>query len=507
MPIHFIPNDPLARDALPMRLQNTRGDPPGDRAAFSFTGDIPEDVYDPGTTEFLFWQCREAALAALETWELIASPLVNWQTGRMLIPLQHGHGTVPNARYDRATISFWRGELGGRLIQFGASTDAVVHEIGHAVLDSIRPDLWGSMYDEAAAFHEAFADCLALLVGLSDASSRETLLAGRSKLREANFLEAVAEDVADALRTEAGPTHPHSSPRHAFNTFKWKIPFRLSAGGPPAILSREPHSFGRVFTGCFYDTICKIFDMQPQQGPPDLLNAAIIAGRLLVASVVNAKEVTRFFQEVGRQMIHVDTTQNDGQYHLAIRDAFAAHAIALGSAALLAPTAGLPGGAPSFDDAGVSARLSSAGRKHLMKRMGAPPRARLTLTPRRVGETVVVHAVHKRQVSLGGICRGLRAVHAPAAESVSIGCDDEQAVLLGETPNVEDVSEEARQFVETLLEGEALLMPARRRGSAADRNRSTQVGVHTHTVRRRGDRKILTRLRFSCGAGTLHVVR
>lgn len=501
MPIHFIPNDPRARDDLPMRRQNARGNRPRGRAAFSFTGGIPEDVYDPGTTEFLFWQCREAALAALETWELIASPLVNWQGGRTLIPLQYDHGAIQNARYDRDTISFWQGELGGRLIQFGASTDAVVHEIGHAVLDAIRPDFWSTMYVEAAAFHEAFADCLALLVAFSDAPSRETLLAGRSKLREANFLEAVAEDVADALRTEAGPRHPHSSPRHAFNTFKWKIPFRLSAGGPPAILSKEPHSFGRVFTGCFYDTICNIFDKQPQQSPRDLLNAAIIAGRLLVAGVVNAKEVMRFFQEVGRQMIHADTTQNGGRYHLAIRDAFADHAIALGSASLLAPTAGLAGAAPSFDDAGESARLSSAGRSHLMKRIGAPRRARLTLTPRRVGETVVVHAVHKRQVSLGGICRALRGVHAPAAESVSIGCDGEHAVLLGETPNGEDVTQEARQFVETLLERGALLMPASR-GEPTGRNRSRQVGVHTHTVRRRGDRKILTRMRFSCGAGT-----
>ena len=98
MPIHFIPNDPLAQAEVPIRPQPARADRPRGRATFSLTGVIPEDVYDAGTAEFLYWQCREAALAGLEAWELISSPLVDWYGGRISIPLRHDTGPAQNAR-------------------------------------------------------------------------------------------------------------------------------------------------------------------------------------------------------------------------------------------------------------------------------------------------------------------------------------------------------------------------------------------------------------------------
>lgn len=75
MPIHFIVNDPLSVKELPLRVIEPRPARPPERAGFTFYGAVAEKRYAVGTPGFLFWQCREAALAALETWEHLAGPL------------------------------------------------------------------------------------------------------------------------------------------------------------------------------------------------------------------------------------------------------------------------------------------------------------------------------------------------------------------------------------------------------------------------------------------------
>jgi hypothetical protein len=68
--INFIPNDPQDSE-LPMRVVSPRPDRAANRAGLNFFAQQPEDTYDPATQTagFVFWQCREAALAALEAWE------------------------------------------------------------------------------------------------------------------------------------------------------------------------------------------------------------------------------------------------------------------------------------------------------------------------------------------------------------------------------------------------------------------------------------------------------
>ncbi len=67
MAIRFVPNDPKVADVLPPRIQHPSPDLPPDRAGFTYSNAVPEGPYDAGTPGFLFWQCREAALAAVAT--------------------------------------------------------------------------------------------------------------------------------------------------------------------------------------------------------------------------------------------------------------------------------------------------------------------------------------------------------------------------------------------------------------------------------------------------------
>ena len=56
----------------------------------------------------------------------------------------------------------------------GESPDVVAHELGHAVLDSLKPALFELASIEAAAFHESFGDMSAILTALQLPSVRQT---------------------------------------------------------------------------------------------------------------------------------------------------------------------------------------------------------------------------------------------------------------------------------------------------------------------------------------------
>ena len=201
-------------DVLPPREQPPRPDPAALAGALQLRrAGRRRTVYAIDSAEFRFWQCREAALATLETWGALAPPPPAWQNGQRLLPLQHDAGTRaqrPLRPHRRRSSS--AAETAARKTYPAASTDAVAHEVGHALLDAVRPELWESVYTETAAFHEAFADCMALLVSLFDAPSRQALLQGGGQLRAPNFLEGLAEDVAEGVRLdERAPTTPSRS--------------------------------------------------------------------------------------------------------------------------------------------------------------------------------------------------------------------------------------------------------------------------------------------------------
>ncbi len=497
MAIRFLPNDPLALAELPPREQPARPDPGAPQIGFSYAAAIPEGVYPLDSADFRFWQCREAALATLEAWAALAPLPTRWRNGQRLLPLQHDAGPGLNAQYDRTAVMFLGWETAAKKTYPAASTEAVAHEIGHALLDAVRPALWDSPYTETAAFHEAFGDCMAMLVGLFDAASRRAVLAGES-LRAPNVLEALAEDVAEGVRLEHGPNHPQAVPRRALNTLQWEIPVGLPPGGPPGALTAERHSFGRIFTGCFYDAVCNVFASQPTQDEQGLLAAAQIAGRLLITGAQAAPEGARFFQAVGRAMILEDGALSGGAHHAAIRDAFAAHQIAIGSTVMLAPTSGLAGPAPTVNRATGRASLPTAARRDLLKRIGGR-RGRLRVTGLEVGGQAVAKAVHRRSVPLGRLDRRLRNVVATAVESVLLGASAARAVVLDHLPDARTTVDEVQHFVETLLEHDVLSMKAVKRGARRETARSATAALPTHHLRTRGRRKVLQRVRFSCG--------
>jgi hypothetical protein len=500
--IAFIPNDPSAgTKAPPLRKKAKRKNRPAARATFTLPTAPAEDVFEPGTQEFLFWQCREASLAALASWETFAGPHLRWQGNRKKILLVPDAGNDLNAYYDRESVSFFHTDIGSKTYFSGNSTDVVAHEVGHGLLDTIRPDLWDATFLEAGAFHEAFGDCIALLTALSDATTRRRLLQNGT-LRKKNFVESTAEELSEGIKRIV-PNHNAAAPRRAFNKFQYQLPSTLPFDGPPGALINEVHSFGMLFSGCIWDLVAEIFASSAGK-PADLLKAAKITGKLLVEGSKAAPLNARFFQSVGRSMVLADATLNGGANHEHITRAFQKHSILLGSNALLAPTIALAGAAPK------RGALDTSTKKDLRKRLGADSSARVSTSSADLFGKPVTRVVLHKEIDLSGIHRALKGVVAQVDVPVNVAGSGARAALVGSLPEPVATAEEVETFVRSLLEQGQIEWPtqkvvgATRRAAntnshAAQRAAKLAKSRTTHTIANIKGTKVLKRVRFHCG--------
>jgi hypothetical protein len=284
-------------------------------------------------------------------------------------------------------------------------------------------------------------------------------------------------------------------------------------------LTREIHSFGRVFSGCFYDTVRNIFAAMPNRTEASLLAAARTTGLLLIGGAKNAPVTTRFFQAVGRAMVLEDQAKNGGVNRQAITSAFERHNIALGSMAMLSPRASLAGMAPKFAAKAKGPILSAATTRDIKERVGAEPGARLTVEMLNIGGEKVAQATHHREVTLTGLDSRLQGVVAVANEPVLVGSEGSAAAIVSALPDASSTTDEVQAFVETLLEHNRIAFDGEPRRPAANRRASAgavtkrgaaaaavaateeMLDLPTHTIVTRGGKKVLTRIRFLCRHG------
>ena len=492
MAINFIPNDPDAGAAAPaMRRKDPSPNRPSSSSGFTFSNQSAEGEAAPGTPQFLFWQAREAAIAAVAAWEACAGQThTAWQGNRKKLPLMQDAGKDLNAFYDRASFSFFHETVGAETFFSGASTDVVSHEVGHGLLDSMRPDFFEVNFLEVGAFHEAFGDCMAILTALGDTETRQRLLAVAPNLRARDFVESTAEQLSRAIGL-AIPGHNAAEPRHALNTFKFQIPSTLPDNGGPGALINEVHSFGMIFTGCFWNLIANLFNASATQDEAALLAAVKLAGKLLIEGARGAVVRPRFLQSIGRAMVLADQNMNGGANRQHINDAFARHDILLGANAMMAPTMALAGTAPK------GAKLGTAAREDLRRRLGSVRGAKLSLSAIDFFGVKAVNAVQTRGVQLGSVDPKLKGVVAIAHEPVIVGASGSRAAVMGAVPNVAETESEVKAFVGSLV-AHRRIGYGRKAKKAAVAKRDFPEHV-THVVKSVGGRKVLQRVRFLCG--------
>ena len=506
--IHFVPNDPRAAAFKAARKQAPRKDRPAGRATFD-TGTMPAaKEYPAGSDGALAWQSREAALAAVEMFEGLHGPVTKWARSSRTRTLNLGRdeGVDLNAYYDGESVMFFHHPVGARTFFSGASTDVVSHEVGHALLDTIRPALWDSNYSEVAAFHEAFGDCIAMLTALADDEIRWRMV---KRVGQRNFVETWGEDLAWAVRKVLGKKHNASKPRQARNTFQWALPATLPDDGPGGALINEPHCFGQVFTGCFYDVIAALYAKGPKNEAA-LWNAAGVAAKALFAAAKAAAITPRFYQAVGRAMALHDTS-DAGVLRGAVHDAFDNHGIALGSAATAVPRA-MVAGRRLRSAAVASPALMPATSADLRLRLGAARGAPLHVRAVALGGERFVEASHQRRVDLTGLAGYLRGVSALGSEPVLVAPVRGAMAIMSSVPEATATSDEVQSFVRGLVARDEIAhgaartaasgrgVPGRRAGVEA----AAPGGAVTHKVVRDQSGGLLRRVRFACGCGRTH---
>jgi hypothetical protein len=254
------------------------------------------DLDDPGillgggldptdlTPQFHQQMVYGVAAATIERFELgMARPVVwRWArngrspfSNRLLI---HPHAMhEANAYYDRglhallfgyfsASEESPGGNLPGQTVYTCLSHDIVVHETTHAILDSVRPLFLERTGPDAPAFHEAFADIIALLQHFSFPEAlRETIQRTGGQIHS---LEFDPETKAGAGGARIGAERPTANPlvdlaRQFGEALGTRAALRSALGTPPdsQALERmtEAHDRGAVLVAAVFDAFFTVY--------------------------------------------------------------------------------------------------------------------------------------------------------------------------------------------------------------------------------------------------------
>jgi hypothetical protein len=227
-------------------------------------------TFDPSTPEFRYWNAASALARAINFWGPLLPGGTKWTTVQDPLHVQMDEGVDFNAFYSRDSgLNFFHGvvdKVDPHVTVFsGESPDVVCHELGHGILDAVKPELFDVASLEAGAFHEGFADCSSMLSALQLDSFRLFVLNQTGgRLNVNSRLSQLARQLGWAIRVEFDPTAvDNDCLRNASNRFFYQDPAGLPPDGPASQLTSEVHNFSRVFSGAFLDVLAGMFQIGP----------------------------------------------------------------------------------------------------------------------------------------------------------------------------------------------------------------------------------------------------
>jgi Common central domain of tyrosinase/Polyphenol oxidase middle domain len=290
-----------------------------------------------------WWSAADALARARDAWASVLPAGSGWvsEVGSELPVRLDSPEPQFNAFYDRAELAFFHDTIRGVTCWSGESPDVVCHELGHAILDLLRPQLWDAAGVEPAAFHECFGDLTALVGALQLPSLREAVLDETSvKVWRSSRMSRVAEQLGWAIRQGSPGRAEPEALRDASNSWFYRDPAMLPPEAPASVLSTEPHFFARIFTGAVLKAVAGMYDVETggARDPDALLQVSTNLTRLLVEAVLQAPVVPSYFSQVAAHMLAADSRQFGGRYREALRFGFVRHGVlALSSATELPP--------------------------------------------------------------------------------------------------------------------------------------------------------------------------
>ena len=203
-----------------------------------------------------------AASRTLATFESALGRRLSWGfTGHHLHLVPHAFAEA-NAYYsceDRALLFGYVPAVGDRPTYTCLSYDVVVHETAHAVLDGLRRRFLEPGLPDQAAFHEGFADIVALLsvfsmrpvveqaLGTADKDGRIERRQVEPEQLRSGVLTGVAEQIGQVLTQGRGALR-----RSAIDSAPGEL-------GRPRPQFQEPHRRGEVLVAVVLDVLIDIW--------------------------------------------------------------------------------------------------------------------------------------------------------------------------------------------------------------------------------------------------------
>jgi hypothetical protein len=193
--------------------------------------------------------------------------------------------------------------LPGQIVFTCLSHDIIVHETTHAILDGIREHFNEPTGPDAAAFHEGFADIVALLQHFS---FKDTLL--DTIQRTGGFIHrrqltpvVVAEKGGPLIQAEIGEDNPMVDLARQFGEAMGnRRALRSALGTPPdaRILENtfEPHERGAILVAAVFDAFFTVYVDRTR----DLVRMAYPDGRAIVPNFLPNDLANRLAEEAAK---------------------------------------------------------------------------------------------------------------------------------------------------------------------------------------------------------------
>lgn len=191
--------------------------------------------------------------------------------------------------------------LPGGVVFTCLSPDIVAHEVTHAILDSIHPRFMECTNPDVAAFHEGFADIVALLQRFTIPSLvKHQIARTRGNLGDYSVLGELATQFGNALKGSRGALRGaigEVDPK----TGKWK---RFKAD-PSLYQSRfECHERGAILVATFFDAFIRLYNSRTE----DLLRIATNGTGILQPGAIHPDLVERLAETactIAQHLLHI----------------------------------------------------------------------------------------------------------------------------------------------------------------------------------------------------------
>ena len=176
------------------------------------------------------------------------------------------------------------------------SHDVIAHEMSHALLDGLHPYFAAPSNADVLAFHEAFADIVALFQHFSHSEVLQHEIARtRSDLRTGGMLGQLAQQFGRAIGNRGAL-------RDALGKLDEKGQWHPTQPSPQDLqrASEEPHDRGGVLVAAVFDAFLSIY----QSRVADLLRIATQGSGVLAAGALHPDLVGRLASEAAKTSTH-----------------------------------------------------------------------------------------------------------------------------------------------------------------------------------------------------------